>query len=96
MHLNSLDIDDATSFLPTTGERLTAIVTTKGVKREYVQKAQFVRSLDVMILGPAMVYAGLGKELPQGLKALMLLTGLGTILYNGYNWFENEKLKSKP
>lgn len=56
-----------------------------------IKKTQSIRLLDVVVLGPAMVYAGMGKPLPQGLKILMLLTGVGTIIYNGYNWNENRK-----
>lgn len=93
MHLNDLDIDAAARWLPTTGDKITSIVSADGIRRDRdtSERAQIIRVLDVMLLGPAMVYAGMGKDLPEGLKALMLLTGLGTILYNGYNLIENSK-----
>ncbi len=91
MQLNALVLDDvldtAENLLPTTGKKITSVITDQGVKREIVKKSQTIRLLDVMVLGPAMVYAGLGKELPDGLKTLLFLTGLGTIVYNGNNGF---------
>ncbi len=37
-------------------------------------------SLDMFILGPALVYAGLGKSLPKPMKGLLLMTGIGTVM----------------
>ena len=95
MHLNDLDLESVARILPTSGDKLTSIIGADGIRRDKdaSERTQIIRMLDVMLLGPAMVYAGMGKELPDGLKAMMLITGLGTILYNGYNWYEAEKRK---
>lgn len=101
MHLNSLqanfyDYDgggitaqDIYDVIPTTAESATRIVDDQG-QIVTAEKAQVIRLLDMFLLGPAMIYAGLGKDLPQGLKAMMFLTGVGTIIYNGHNWWQNQ------
>lgn len=91
MHLNALDIETAGQVLPTSADKLTSVVTGQGIRPDVSQKTQGARVLDMMVLGPAMVYAGLGKELPQTLKAVMLLTGIGTIIYNAYNYHEKQR-----
>ncbi len=60
---------------------------------EQVSKAQYVRLLDVFLLGPAMIVAGTSKKnkMDKNLKTLLLLTGVGTVIYNGGNWLENNK-----
>jgi hypothetical protein len=40
--------------------------------------------LDGLVLGPAMIYSGLGRALPRPLRFLVLLTGIGTVI-NGLN-----------
>ena len=53
-------------------------------KKEFYQKGQFTRLIDVFILGPFMVKFGL---LNQGLEGyVMILSGALTIFYNGYNF----------
>lgn len=95
MHLNNLsdrhgfNVQDIYDLLPSTGESATRIVDPKkGIVK--AEKDQTIRLLDMFILGPAMIYSGLGKDLPQGLKAMMFLTGVGTIIYNGNNWYINQ------
>ena len=99
MFLNQLT-DEIYNVLPSTSQSVTRIISPDGqivdqARYGDVDKAQIIRIVDVMVLGPAMLYAGLGKTLPEGLKTLMVLTGIGTIIYNGYNYFENEKLREK-
>lgn len=94
MHLNNLQVLDLETLalgLPSTSERISSVVTNEGIIKE-IKKSQFVRMLDVMILGPAMIYAGTDKVIPKPLKLLLLLTGIGTVIYNGRNYLENERL----
>ena len=57
-----------------------------------VSKSQQVRLLDVFAIGPAMIYAGSAKSgLPESVKLLLLLSGIGTVMYNGANYVENKK-----
>lgn len=55
-------------------------------------KNQQVRLLDVFLLGPFMVWFGVKAQnigpLP---KALMVISGIGTIVYNGNNYLKNLK-----
>jgi hypothetical protein len=56
-------------------------------------KAQSVRIADVLVFGPMMIYAGLGKATPQWVRTGMVLIGIGTIVYNLVNWMTIEKEK---
>lgn len=64
-------------------------------------KSQWVRLLDIFILGPMGLYIGYkiargeSKDLEkiQGLGILIILYGIGTIIYNGANYNKNEKTK---
>ena len=57
-----------------------------------MEKAQGIRLLDVFAIGPAMIKAGACVS-NRNLKTLLLLAGLGTILYNGANYIRIEQLK---
>lgn len=50
------------------------------------QKTQAIRLADVFIIGPAMIYAGLMKRIPESLKLALLAFGILTIAYNGANY----------
>ena len=54
-----------------------------------IAKSQKVRLLDIAVFGPLMIHIGLGKKPPQVLKTALLLVGIGTIVYNGANYFRN-------
>lgn len=56
-----------------------------------VKKTQYIRMMDVAVFGPLMIYTALGKTPPQIVKNSMVLIGIGTILYNGYNYLEQER-----
>ncbi len=60
-------------------------------------KAQSVRLGDVLLLGPAMVWAGMelrrGRQRP-GLGLLMVGAGVGTVLYNWANYQEVERRRA--
>jgi hypothetical protein len=50
-------------------------------------KSQTVRALDVLVVGPFMLYASQRLRGPAG--SLMLLLGVLTIAYNGANYLSN-------
>ena len=52
-----------------------------------IEKSQGVRALDVLIVGPFMLYAA--KKLQRQDWAWMTLLGLLTIAYNGANFLSN-------
>lgn len=56
-------------------------------------KAQSVRLADMLVFGPMMIYAGLGKQTPKWVKIGMVIIGAGTVLYNLANYFEVERRK---
>ena len=60
-------------------------------KRNNVGKTQDIRLLDIFVLGPAIMYAGLAKKPPVILSIFMVLTGIGTIAYNSYNYFRQQR-----
>ena len=49
-------------------------------------KSQEVRLLDIFVLGPFMVWYAAQKTTPPWAKAVMGLSGIATILYNGRNY----------
>lgn len=56
-------------------------------------KSQWVRLLDVFVLGPFMIWYALAtaggggeSELPVGAALALFVGGVLTILYNGLNW----------
>ena len=52
---------------------------------------QLVRLADVFLIGPFLIYAGTRKELPKNIQIGLIGVGIGTILYNGYNYLKNAK-----
>jgi len=58
----------------------------------FLYDPQPVRLLDVIYVGPVMIYAGFkGKNLNAFVKWSLIGVGICTILYNGANFFINEK-----
>lgn len=50
-------------------------------------KAQAVRVLDVVLVGPAVIYAGyLLRDRHEGLASLLYLIGASTVVYNARNF----------
>lgn len=47
---------------------------------------QFVRLLDVFLLGPLMIYVASQYRIRQPQRALLLVTGIATIATNGINY----------
>ena len=54
-------------------------------------KAQSVRMADVLVFGPLMIYAGLGRATPQWLRVGMVIIGAGTVIYNLANYLTIER-----
>jgi hypothetical protein len=58
----------------------------------FLYDPQPVRLLDVIYVGPVMIYAGLkAKNINQFVKWSLIGVGICTVLYNGANFFINEK-----
>ena len=51
-------------------------------------KTQDVRILDVLALGPFMVYMSTKVEAPEGARWILAFAGAATITYNGRNFLE--------
>jgi len=47
---------------------------------------QKIRVFDFLILGPLMAYAAAGEKLSPTLRALLFISGIGTILLNWHEW----------
>lgn len=58
-----------------------------------MEKAQPVRLFDVFILAPALVYVSNTEKLSPNMSNFLLLVGLGTAVFNGYNYVQIEQLK---
>lgn len=49
-------------------------------------KTQTVRMVDVLALGPLMIYAGVRQGLPSEARRALVFAGAATITYNGRNY----------
>lgn len=57
-------------------------------------KAQGIRLLDVFVVGPVMMYAGLqNKKLDPWMRYSLIAIGVSTVFYNGRNYLILEKQK---
>ena len=68
------------------GRRRVVVVAT-----EPVGKTQSIRLLDVLVIGPAMIFAATRRRPPLWLSTAMVVMGAGTIIYNGLNYLAVEK-----
>lgn len=58
-----------------------------------IGKTQTIRLIDVGVIGPVMIWAGLQvKPLPQWAKSFMVVTGAATIIYNWRNYQRQQRL----
>lgn len=58
------------------------------------QKSQAVRAVDVVALGPFLVWAaGRPGRLERGARALLALAGGATVGYNARNWWRTRQLE---
>lgn len=53
---------------------------------------QKVRIFDFLVLGPVMIYAGLSFKMNPTMKFIMLVSGIGTIIFNYYEYQNKQKL----
>jgi hypothetical protein len=51
-------------------------------------KSQAVRLVDVLVLGPFMMWAASRRELPEWARLALFVAGGLTVAYNGRNWLE--------
>ena len=55
---------------------------------------QYVRVLDVFLLAPVMIYASqYGKNLPDFVRLVLLVSGICTFVFNGKNYIDIERNK---
>ena len=55
------------------------------------QKSQAIRVIDVFVIAPICVYAGLkGKTLPKLIQFSLIIIGVSTFYYNGKNYLKNK------
>lgn len=52
---------------------------------------QPVRILDVVFVAPIILYAGFKGNFNPFVKYSLIAIGVGTLFYNGINYFKNEK-----
>lgn len=56
-------------------------------------KSQFIRLIDVFLIGPLLIYVGLFvKEPIKWTTYPLIITGIATIVYNGKNYLVQGKL----
>ncbi len=60
----------------------------KNNQNETVSKTQAIRLLDVGLFGPLMIMSALNKKPPEYMRLAMLGIGIGTVIYNLYNYLE--------
>ena len=58
-------------------------------------KPQYVRILDVLYIGPFMIYAAGKTKLSKADRATLIGLGIATIIYNGYNYIKQQKYETK-
>ena len=77
------------SLVPTDDEHK-LIEAYAGLKRreKELEMTQWIRILDVVAIGPLMIYAGMKaeEELPRWARGALVLFGIMTIGYNGMNY----------
>lgn len=56
-----------------------------------IGKSQLLRIMDVFLLGPAMIYVGSTGKVPEWLKAVAIVAGAGTIVFNWTNYVRLRK-----
>jgi len=60
------------------------------------EKSQITRLLDVFLLGPFIIwyaiyyeYTSKNEKVPSYIKIILIVIGIATILYNGYNYLSH-------
>lgn len=65
----------------------------KTLKNNKYEKAQFIRVLDVVFIGPYMIWFALNSDMKESHKLILGSLGLATIVYNYNNWRLNKTLE---
>ena len=66
------------------------------MRRNEIGKTQEIRLVDILALGPFMIWAGARpSDLPLWMRATLIVSGLGTIVYNASNYLEQEKASGR-
>jgi len=61
---------------------------------EPMVKSQTVRLWDIFVLGPFSIwFAHRATQMPAWARIALGTYGVGTMLYNGYNYFEYQRIK---
>lgn len=58
---------------------------------QQIRGAQVIRIWDILFIGPVLILIGLRYDLPVSVKAILVLIGAGTILYNAYHFNQYRK-----
>ena len=61
---------------------------------EQIGKTQAIRIADVVLIGPLMIAAGLRRPLKAPWSTILVVSGIGTIIYNGRNWLAQRELET--
>ena len=56
-----------------------------------VSKGQNIRMLDVLVIGPFMIYASQTAKLNTFERNILFVLGVATIIYNGKNYYETKR-----
>ena len=64
--------------------------------KKQTSKSQPVRLVDVFLLGPFMVWFGvIATGVSSIFKIIMIISGIATIIYNGWNYLVNKGVIDK-
>lgn len=58
-------------------------------EKKYLNLVQVVRVLDVVFIGPIMIYSG--TKIKGAAGNIMIFLGVATIIFNGYNFYLHNK-----
>lgn len=61
------------------------------IQKSSADKSQYVRLIDIFVIGPVLIYAGTIKALPNYLRMFLIVVGILTIIYNGNNYLSNRE-----
>ena len=59
---------------------------------DQIGKTQVVRIIDVVVIGPGLIYLGTRKQKYKAANLFLLVVGITTIFYNGYNYLKQKKI----
>lgn len=58
---------------------------------EDAKQKQLVRVYDVLVFSPILIYIGMTGNLTKTLRYILVILGIGTIIYNGYYYLKYRK-----